>query len=464
MKHYKNQKEKVNSQNRLKKVSDIYHEEYEKNRLKNEEEEENNDFSLDHYLKVLVAVVDGGDKDEIYDCLDELIGHLNGCDFIEPLDQSNSQKLLVFNLLIDDEDLDIKNLSCQCISLLISKCFEIGYFLYQYNIIDIIAQKIQDNQNPSLFYQLFDIVRSLSLLDQNILNSIIECFPVSLWTQFLNIDAIYDKFTEFLISITRNENEDLEFQKNTLSIFSTIIENGKKEMFKPIAISLDQMLNYSSFNFDLFFEMDFHQFILKLLYSINSELVSLSLHLISKSIHALFFIDQKSIDKILYYSKQKNDIRIKCSSLECLSSIIKVNHEISTEFILKEDFLIEIINYYKMSDFDYQVKINLTNFLLDCLLFSDFQLCFTLIFNYDLFDSFSFLLNSDDQFILDKFLNVIWRMKDLFECNKVLYDLEIKLNEEFPLDSFLIIRDIIEDEALLVLFDQIIEKFYNETY
>ena len=91
---------------------------------------EENEFSFYSYLNILDAAVNGGHEDIIYDCIDELIGNLNQIETIDPpYKDDDRKKILIFFRLIDNDELDIQILSTLCMSLVISKCNEIGILL-----------------------------------------------------------------------------------------------------------------------------------------------------------------------------------------------------------------------------------------------------------------------------------------------------------------------------------------------
>ena len=147
--NYKNQTGFGNEQSMIKIISDFC----------KEDNEENNDFSLYSYMITLDAVVNSKDDEEIYDCLEELVINLKKIEFIEPPSKGyDLQKFLLFIDLINSEETDFVILSCQCISLIISKCNEIGLFFYYSNIIDTITQNIENNENKALMYRFFDII------------------------------------------------------------------------------------------------------------------------------------------------------------------------------------------------------------------------------------------------------------------------------------------------------------------
>lgn len=450
---YKNQIECENIQCRFEQLVDLHQ----------ADNDEIDEFSFYRYLIVLDAVIKCGDDDEIYKCLEELYENLENIEFIEsPPKDYNMQRLILLTDLINNEDIDLIILSCQCISLIISKCDKIGFFYYYSKIMDLIIQKISNNENRALMYRFFDIICSLSSLDQNVLNSILKYFPVSLWIKLLKVNTIQNQFGQYLVNITSYENYDLEFQKSIFTIFLKIIKENQNAMFEPIAKSIKQMMNISVFDFNLFFEMNFQEFILSLLDSNNPNLIILSMMIISKSIHAHFYLEHDSISKILKYAKQNSELQIKCESLNCLSEIMKENIEISKNCILKDDFLNELLCFYETDDFNIQVKFCITDFFFNCLLFSDFQLCYSLIVNNEIFRLFSFLLNSDDSLVLSKLFEVFWRMIEMFECNHAFNDLSLKIIDQFPFDLLEAIRENL-DQQYSILFDKVIEKIYSKT-
>ncbi|KAK8885724.1 hypothetical protein M9Y10_041176 [Tritrichomonas musculus] len=441
---YKNERDDINSSNQYYMLLKKYKEE--------------NEFSFYSYLNILDAAVNGGHEDIIYDCIDELIGNLNQIETIDPpYKDDDRKKILIFFRLIDNDELDIQILSTLCMSLVISKCNEIGILLYKYNIVNVIYEKIKNKGKSPMIYRFFDIICSLSLIDQEILNSILEFLPISLWINFLRIDAYRDKFIPFLI--TSFENADISYQKNIFTIFSEIIEEKQEFMFETISESINQMMDYSKFDFDLFFNYDFRTFILHLLSSNDKKLTILSLQLISKSIHALFFIDSNHVNTILHFAQQVDDIQIKYLSLLCLSEIVKVNHDFALKFILKEDFLKNLSKYAETTD--YKVKICIINFLLESLSISNYQLCFSLIINDDIFECFSFLLSCDEQNVLQKFLVTILNMAHFFQINNEFKSFKQKLNTQLPLELFLQIRDNLDPKSI-VIYDQLITTLFNE--